>query len=160
CDPEQMHDVVASFHKAVAEVMEQFDGFVAQYLSDGVLVYFGYPVTREHDAEQAIRAALVLLDTVGALKAASNVGVQGRAGIATARVVVSEQSGADDTRRYVATGETPILAMRLQAIASPSEIVIADSTRRLVGRMFDCRPLGADETRSLTPLMNAWRVRG
>src|SRR5262249_29177524 len=116
CDPEQMHDVVASFHKAVAEVMEQFDGFVAQYLSDGVLVYFGYPLPREHDADQAIRAALFLLDTVGALKAASNVGVQGRAGIATGRVVVSEQSGADDTRRYVATGETPILAMRLQAI--------------------------------------------
>ena len=159
-DPEDMHDVIAAFHKVVADVVSRFDGFVAQYLSDGVHVYFGYPAAHEHDAEQAVRAGLAILDAVGTLKAASDVTLQARVGIATGLVVVGEQLGTGDTRQRVAIGETPDLAMRLQAAASPGEIVIAASTRRLVGRMFDCRALGADETKGLPQPAEAWQVRG
>ena len=125
--------------------MARFDGFVAQYLGDGVHVYFGYPAAHEHDAEQAVRAGFAILDAVGTLKAVSGVTLQARVGIATGLVVVIEQLGTADARQRVAIGETPTLAARLQAAASPGEIVIAASTRRLVGRMFDCRALGANE---------------
>ena len=144
-DPEDMRDRIAAFHKVVADVAARFDGFVAQYLGDGVHVYFGYPAAHEHDAEQAVRAGLAILDAVGTLKASSGVTLQARVGIATGLVVVGEQLGTGDTRQRVAIGETPNLAARLQAAAAPGEVVIAASTRRLVGRMFDCRALGADE---------------
>src|SRR5471032_2458846 len=90
-DPEDMRDLIASFHKAVADVVSRFDGFVAQYLSDGVMVYFGYPAAHEHDTEQAVRAGLALVDAVGTLKAASGIALQARVGIATGLVVVGEQ---------------------------------------------------------------------
>ena len=93
-----MRDLIAAFHKAVADVAARFDGFVAQYLGDGVLVYFGYPAAHEHDAEQAVRAGLAILDAVGTLKAASGVTLQARVGIATGLVVVGEQPGTGDTR--------------------------------------------------------------
>ena len=159
-DPEDMHDLIAAFHKVVADVVARFDGFVAQYLGDGVLVYFGYPAAHEHDAEQAVRAGLAILDAVGTLKAASDVTLQARVGIATGLVVVGEQLGTGDTRQRVAIGETPNLAARLQAAAAPGEVVIAASTRRLVGRMFDCRALGADEVKGLPQPVEAWQVRG
>src|SRR5216683_5908938 len=146
-DPEDMRDLIAAFHKGVADVVSRFDGFVAQYLGDGVLVYFGYPAAHEHDTEQAVRAGLAILDAVGTLKAASDVTLQARVGIATGLVVVGEQLGTGDTRQRVAIGETPDLAARLQAAASPGEVVIAASTHRLVGRMFDCRALGAIEVK-------------
>jgi class 3 adenylate cyclase/DNA-binding SARP family transcriptional activator len=159
-DPEDMRDLIAVFHKGVADAVARFDGFVAQYLSDGVLVYFGYPAAHEHDAEQAVRAGLAILDAVGTLKAASDVPLQARAGIATGLVVVGEQLGTGDTRQRVAIGETPNLAAQLQTVAAPGEVVIAGSTRRLVGRMFDCRALGADEVKGLPQPVEAWQVRG
>ena len=159
-DPEDMRDLIAAFHKVVADVVARFDGFVAQYLGDGVLVYFGYPAAHEHDAEQAVRAGLAILDAVGTLKAASGVTLQARVGIATGLVVVGEQLGTGDTQQRVAIGETPNLAARLQAAAAPGEVVIAASTRRLVGRMFDCRALGADEVKGLPQPVEAWQVRG
>ena len=159
-DPEDMRDLIAAFHKAVADVVTQFDGFVAQYLGDGVLVYFGYPGAHEHDAEQAVRAGLAILDVVGTLKASPDIPLQARAGIATGVVVVGEQLGTGDTGQRVAIGETPDLATRLQAAAAPGEIVIAASTRRLVGRMFECRALGADEIKGLSQPVEAWQVRG
>ena len=155
-----MHDLIASFHKAVADVVARFDGFVAQYLGDGVLVYFGYPAAHEHDAEQAVRAGLAILDAVGTLKAASGALLQARVGIATGLVVVGEQPGTGDTRQRVAIGETPNLAARLQAAAAPGEVVIAASTHRLVGRMFDCRALAAVEVKGLPQPVEAWQVRG
>lgn len=155
-DPEDMHDLIAAFHKMVADVVSRFDGFVAQYLGDGVLVYFGYPAAHEHDAEQAVRAGLAVLDAVGALTAASDVTLQARAGIATGLVVVGERPATGDTQR-VAIGEAPNMAAQLQAAASPGEIVISASTHRLVGRMFDCRAL--EMKRSPQPV-EAWQVRG
>ncbi|HEX9525072.1 MAG TPA: BTAD domain-containing putative transcriptional regulator, partial [Reyranella sp.] len=159
-DPEDMRDLIASFHKGIADVVARFDGFVAQYLGDGVLVYFGYPAAHEHDTEQAVRAGLAILDAVGTLKVASDMTVQARVGIATGLVVVGEPLGTGDTRQHVAIGETPDLAARLQAAASPGEVVIAASTRRLVGRMFDCRALSAVELKGLPQPVEAWQVRG
>jgi class 3 adenylate cyclase len=159
-DAEEVHDLIAAFHKAVGDTAAQFDGSVAQYLSDGAVVYFGYPAAHEHDAEQAVRAGFAILGVVGTMKAATDAGLHGRIGIATGRVVVSQQFGTGDTRQHVAIGETPILAARLQAIAAPSEIVIADSTRRLVGQLFDCRPLDPVEVKGLTQPIEAWRVIG
>jgi class 3 adenylate cyclase len=159
-DPEDMRDLIAVFHKGVADVVSRFDGFIAQYLGDGVLVYFGYPAAHEHDTEQAVRAGLAILDAVRRLRAASGVTLQARVGIATGLVVVGEQLGTSDTGQRVAIGETPNLAALLQASASPGEVVIAASTHRLVGRMFDCRPLGADEVKGLPQAVEAWQVRG
>jgi class 3 adenylate cyclase len=159
-DPEDMRDQLGSFHKAVAEVVARFDGFVAQYLSDGVLVYFGYPAAHEHDAEQAVRAALAILDADRSLQASAEMPARTRVGIATGLVVVGEQQGTGDTRQRVAIGETPNLAAQLQAAAAPGEVVIAASTRRLVGRMFDCRAIAGDERNGLPPALEAWQVRG
>jgi class 3 adenylate cyclase/DNA-binding SARP family transcriptional activator len=159
-DPEDIRDLITSFHKVIDDVVARFDGYVAQYLSDGVLVYFGYPAAREHDAEQAVRAGFATLDAVGTLKAASDVPLQASAGIATGLVVIGEQLGTGDTGPRVAIGETPNLAARLQAAAAPGEVVIAASTRRLVGRMFDCRALAAIEVKGLPQAVEAWQVRG
>jgi tetratricopeptide (TPR) repeat protein len=155
-----MHELTTTFHKAVADVVARFDGYVAQYLSDGVLVYFGYPAADEHDAEQAVRAGLAILDAVGMLNASPGVPLQARVGIATGLVVVGEQVETGDTRQRVAIGETPDVAARLQAAASPGEVVIAASTRGLVGWMFDCRALGANEVTGLPQRAEAWQVRG
>jgi class 3 adenylate cyclase len=159
-DPEDMRDLIGSFHKAVADVASRFDGFVGQYLGDGALVYFGYPAAREHDTEQAVRAGLAILDTTGTLKAASGGPLQARVGIATGLVVVGEQLGTDDTRQRVAIGETPDLAARLQAMAAPGEVLIAASTHRLVGRTFDCRAREPIEVKGLPQPVQAWQVRG
>jgi class 3 adenylate cyclase len=159
-DPEDMRDLIGSFHKAVADVVSRFDGFVGQYLGDGVLVYFGYPAAHEHDTEQAVRAGLAILDAIGTLKASPGVPLQARVGIATGLVVVGEQLGTGDTGQRVAIGETPDLAARLQAAAAPGEVMIAASTHRVVGRMFDCRALAATEVKGLPQPVEAWHVRG
>ena len=155
-----MRDLIGSFHKRVADVVSRFDGFVAQYLGAGVLVYFGYPAAHEHDTEQAVRAGFAICDAVGTLKATSGVTLRARVGIATGLVVVGEQLGTGDTGQRVAIGETPDLAARLQAAAAPGEVVIAARTHRLVGRMFDCRALAAIEVKGLPQAVEAWQVRG
>lgn len=159
-DPEDMHDLIAAFHKSVADVVSRFDGFVAQYLGDGVIVYFGYPAAGEHDAEQAMRAGLAILDTIGTLKASPGVTVQVSVGIATGLVVIGERSGTGDTQQCVAIGEAPNVAAQLQAAAAPGEVVIAASTHRLAGRMFDCRALAAIDVKGLPQPVEAWQVRG
>jgi class 3 adenylate cyclase/DNA-binding SARP family transcriptional activator len=156
-DPEDMHDLIAIFHKAVADAVSRFDGFVAQYLGDGAHVYFGYPAAHEHDAEQAVRAGAAILDALGTLKASCGVTLQASVGIATGLVVVGERPATGDTRQFVAIGEAPNVAVQLQGLASPGEVVIAASTRRLVGRMFDCRAL---EVKGSPQAVEAWRVRG
>lgn len=159
-DPEHMRDLITSFHKMIEDVASRFDGFVAQYLGDGVLVYFGYPTADEHDTEQAVRAGLAILDAVRTLEAPSSTPLQASVGIATGLVVVGEQLGASDTGQRVAIGGTPNLAARLQAVALPGEVVIASGTQRLVGRMFDCRALSAIEVKGLSQPVEAWQVLG
>jgi len=159
-DPEDMHDLIAIFHKAVADAVSRFDGFVAQYLGDGAHIYFGYPAAREHDAEQAVRAGLAILGAVGTLTASSGVTLQTSIGIATGLVVVGERPGTGDELQRIAIGEAPNVAAKLLALASPSEVVIAASTHRLVGRMFDCRELAAIEVKGQPQPVEAWQVHG
>jgi class 3 adenylate cyclase/DNA-binding SARP family transcriptional activator len=158
--PEEMRDSLATFHKGVADAVARFDGFVAQYTGHDVLVYFGYPAAHEHDTEQAVRAGLATVDAVRRLKDTSGATLQARVGIATGEVVVGEPLGSSDTGQLVAIGAAPDLAARLQAAASPGEVVIAASTRRLVGRMFDCHARDAIEIEGLAHPVEAWQVRG
>ena len=152
--------MITIFHQAVADVVARFNGFVAQYQGNGVLVYFGYPAAHEHDAEQAVRAELAIIDAVGALKAPAGEILQASAGIATGLVVVSDMPTTDNMRQRVAIGETPNLAVRLQGIAASGNVVIAASTRRLVGQMFDCRALRGREVKGLPQPVEVWQVLG
>jgi class 3 adenylate cyclase len=139
-DPEDLRDVIGRYHAGVAETVSRFDGFVAKYMGDGVLVYFGYPQAHEDDAEQAVRAGLALVNAVGELKEPAP--LQLRIGIATGLVVVGDLIGAGSAQEQAIVGETPNLAARLQALAEPDAIVIAGSTRRQIGARFELADLG------------------
>src|SRR5438128_2390332 len=129
-DPEDLREVVGAYHRAVAETVGRFDGFVAKYMGDGVLVYFGYPQAHEDDAERAVRAGLAVVDAVCRLDLAER--LQTRIGIATGLVVVGDLIGAGAAQERGVVGETPNLAARLQALAGPDGLVIADMTRRQI----------------------------
>jgi class 3 adenylate cyclase len=146
-DPEDLREVIAVYHRSVAEAIGGFDGFVAKYMGDGVLVYFGYPQAHEDDAERAVRAGLGVIDAVGRLDVKS-VMLQARIGIATGLVVVGDLIGEGSAQEQSVVGETPNLAARLQALAEPDAVVIAAGTRRLVGDLFEYRDLGAIEVKA------------
>jgi class 3 adenylate cyclase/predicted ATPase len=156
-DPEDLREVIAAYHHAVADIVRSFDGFVAKYMGDGVLVYFGYPRAHEDDAERAVRAGLGLTDAVGRLDVKS-VKLQARVGIATGLVVVGDLIGEGSAQEQSVVGETPNLAARLQALAEPDAVVIAASTRRLVGDLFEYRDLGAVEVKGVAAPVPAWQV--
>jgi len=159
-DPESIHDLLVVFHKKVVDSVAPFGGFVAQYQGTGAHVYFGYPAAGEHDAEQAVRAALATLDAIGSLISFAGIAFRASVGIASGLVVVGDEPEAGDQLQRLAIGETPNIAMRLQAEAPPGEIVIAASTWRLTGQLFDCRALDAIEAKGLTQPIEAWRVCG
>ena len=152
-----MREVIAAYHRAVAEVVAGFDGLVAKYMGDGVLIYFGYPQAHEDDAERAVRAGLGVIEAVGRLDVKS-VELQARVGIATGLVVVGDLIGAGSAQEQSVVGETPNLAARLQALAEPHTVVIAASTRRLVGELFEYHDLGAVEVKGLAGPAPAWQV--
>ena len=157
-DVEDFHEVIAAYQKRVAEIVTGFDGFVARRVGDGVLVYFGFPHTGEDDAEQALRASLALVDGIAALE--SREPLQVRIGIATGVVVVGDLAGSGIANDTEVLGEGPNLAARLQAVATPNSIVIADSTRRLVGSVFGLEDLGFKEFKGFAEPQRAWRVLG
>jgi class 3 adenylate cyclase/predicted ATPase len=156
-DPEDLREIIGAYHRAVAETVPGFDGFVAKYMGDGVLIYFGYPRAHEDDAERAVRAGLGLIDAVGRLDVGS-VKLQARVGIATGLVVVGDLIGEGSAQEQSVVGETPNLAARLQALAGPEAVVIAASTRRLVGDFFEYRDLGAVEVKGIAAPVPAWQV--
>src|SRR6266478_1754735 len=156
-DPEDLREVVAAYQGAVAEVVVGFDGFVAKYMGDGVLAYFGYPRAHEDDAEHAVRAGLGVIDAVRRLDVES-VKLQARVGLATGSVVVGDLIGEGSAREQSVVGETPNLAARLQALAEPNAVVIAADTHRLVGNLFEYRDLGAFEVKGLAAPMPTWQV--
>jgi class 3 adenylate cyclase/predicted ATPase len=156
-DPEDLREVIAAYHGAVADVVRSFDGFVAKYMGDGILVYFGYPQAHEDDAERAVRAALGVVDAVGRLDVKS-VKLQARVGIATGLVVVGDLIGEGSAQEQSVVGETPNLAARLQALAEPGVVVIAANTRRLVGDLFEYCDLGAVEVKGIAEPVPAWQV--
>jgi class 3 adenylate cyclase/predicted ATPase len=155
-DPEDLREVIGRYHACVAETVSRFDGFVAKYMGDGVLVYFGYPQAHEDDAEQAVRAGLALVNGVGELEAPGP--LQLRIGIATGLVVVGDLIGAGSAQEQAIVGETPNLAGRLQALAEPNAVVIAESTRRLIGALFELTDLGPQPMKGFAEPQRAWRV--
>jgi class 3 adenylate cyclase/predicted ATPase len=156
-DPEDLREVISAYHRTVADVVRSFDGFVAKYMGDGVLIYFGYPVAHEDDAERALRAGLGLIDAVGRLDVDS-VELQTRVGIATGLVVVGDLIGEGSAQEQSVVGETPNLAARLQALADVNAVVIAAGTRRLVGDLFEYRDLGAVEVKGIAAPVPSWQV--
>jgi len=155
-DPEDLREVISAYQKCVAETVGRFGGFVAKYMGDGVLVYFGYPQAHEDDAERAVRAGLELIAAVSGLKAASP--LQTRVGIATGLVVVGDLIGSGSAQEQAVVGETPNLAARLQGIAEPNMVAIAESTRKLLGNLFDLQDLGAQDLKGIGDHVKAWAI--
>src|SRR6516164_3560242 len=142
-DPEDLRGIIGTYHRCCADLVERNCGFVAKYMGDGVLAYFGYPQAHEHDAERAVHAGLNLVEAVPKLATNAGSPLQVRVGIATGLVVVGDLIGAGAAQEQAVVGETPNLAARLQALAEPGAVVIASSTRRLTGGLFEYRDLGA-----------------
>ena len=153
-DPEDLREVISAYQKCVAQTVQRFGGFVAKYMGDGVLVYFGYPEAHEDDAERAVRAGLELVQAVFGLR--SSVPLQTRIGIATGLVVVGDLIGAGEAQERGIVGETPNLAARLQGVAEPNTVVIAESTRSLLGNLFDLQDLGAHDLKGMGGRVRAW----
>ena len=153
-DPEDLREVISAYQKCVAETVRRFGGFVAKYMGDGVLIYFGYPQAHEDDAERAVRAGLELIAAVSALKAP--VSLQTRVGIATGLVVVGDLIGSGEAQERGIVGETPNLAARLQSIAEPNTVVMAESTRTLLGNLFELEDLGAKDFKGIARPVRAW----
>ena len=153
-DPEDLREVISAYQKCAAETVRRFGGFVAKYMGDGVLVYFGYPEAHEDDAERAVRAGLELVAAVSRLKTRAS--LQARVGIATGLVVVGDLIGSGSAQEQAVVGETPNLAARLQSIAVPNSVVIAESTRRLLGNLFELEDLGANDLKGIPGPVQAW----
>ena len=148
-DPEDLRDVFAAYSSCAEETMTMFGGNVAQYMGDGILVYFGYPHAHEDDAAQAVRAGLALIAAVAELK--TRVPQQVRVGIATGVVVVGNLTPS-------IVGETPNLAARLQSIAKPNMVVISDGTQRLLGQLFELEDLGTRDLKGISVPVQVWAV--
>src|SRR5215469_13805239 len=155
-DPEDLREIISAYQKCVAETVRHFGGFVARYVGDGVLVYFGYPQAHEDDAERAVRAGLELITVVAGLKARAP--QQVRVGIATGVVVVGHLIPSGESEERGMVGETPNLAARLQSIAEPNTVVIAESTRRLLGSFFQLNDLGMRSLKGIAGPVRAWAV--
>jgi class 3 adenylate cyclase/predicted ATPase len=155
-DPEDMREIVGAYHRSCAEQITKAGGFVAKYMGDGVLAYFGYPQAHEHDAERAVVAGLALAEAVPMLKTAAGIPLQVRVGIATGLVVVGDLIGSGDAQERGVVGDTPNLSARLQALAEPNMVVIADSTRKLLGNLFELRDLGPQDLKGIAGPTRAW----
>ncbi len=157
-DPEDLREVIGAYHRCVADTVARFAGFVAKYMGDGVLVYFGYPEAHEDDAERAVRAGLAVVNAVGRLATPEPLNV--RLGIATGIAVVGDLIGEGAAQERGVVGETPNLAARLQALAAANTLVIAEATRRQIGGLFDLADLGPQALAGFAEPQPAWRVIG
>jgi class 3 adenylate cyclase len=141
-DPEDMRAIIATYHKCCASLIERGGGFVAKCMGDGVLAYFGYPQSHEHDAERAVRAGLAFVEAAPKLETAAAAPLRVRVGIATGIVVVGDLLGSGESQERGVVGDTPNLAARLQSSAAPDSVVIAEGTRKLLGNLFELQDLG------------------
>jgi len=157
-DPEDLRELIGTYHRAVADTVGRFDGYVAKYMGDGVLVYFGYPQAHEEDAERAVRAGLAVVDTVRGLATLERLEV--RLGVVTGLAVVGDLIGAGAAAERGVVGGTPNLPARLQALAGPNSLVIADSTRWQIGGLFEVEDLGPQALVGFAEPQRAWRVAG
>jgi len=153
-DPEDLRELISAYQKCVAETVGRFGGFVAKYMGDGVLIYFGYPQAHEDDAERAVRAGLELVAAISGLK--THAVLQTRVGIATGLVVVGDLIGSGASQEHAIVGETPNLAARLQGVAKPNTVVIAESTRKLAGNLFELDDLGTTDLKGVEGPVRAW----
>ena len=157
-DPEDLREIVGAYHSCVADTAARFDGFVAKYMGDGVLVYFGYPNAHEDDAERAVRAGLAVIDAVDRLDIPER--LQVRLGVASGLAVVGDLIGAGAAQERGVVGETPNLAARLQALATPGTLVISEATRRQIGAWFEMEDLGPQPLAGFAEPLRAWLVAG
>jgi class 3 adenylate cyclase/predicted ATPase len=157
-DPEDMADLIRSYQGAVAATAARFEGYVAKLMGDGALVYFGYPRAHEDDAERAVHAGLGLVEAIRNLRSERDVALEVRAGIATGLVVVGELMGEGEARERGVVGDTPNLAARLQALAEPGRVVVAESTRRLLGEAFEFKALGPQALKGFATPTSVWSV--
>ena len=155
-DPEDLREVISAYQRCVAETVRRFRGFVARYMGDGVLIYFGYPAAHEDDAELAVRSGLALIDAVATLTAPEP--LQVRVGVATGMVVVGDIVGSGEAQEHDIVGETPNLAARLQGIAAPNTVVIAEAARRLLGNLFELQYLGPKELKGIAGPVKTFAV--
>src|SRR5262245_39539104 len=159
-DPEDMRAVIDAYHAACARITRTYDGFLAEFRGDGILAYFGYPIAHEDDAERTVRAGPDYIAAVARLETRAAEPLAVRIGIATGLVVIGDLSREGALREHAVVGETPNLAARLQALAEPGTIVVAASTRRLVGDLFRLRDLGRHEVKGIAEPVAAWAVEG
>src|SRR6516162_3212816 len=159
-DPEELREEIRAYQNAVSSVVARYDGFVAKYMGDGVLVYFGYPRAHEDDAERAVRAGLEIAAAVTSLETRGTERLAVRIGIATGLVVVGDLVGEGSAQEQAVVGETPNLAARLQALAQPEQIVLAGATRRLVGDLFRLTDLGPQVAKGFAEPVEAFAVEG
>ena len=159
-DPEDMRAVIDAYHAACARITLTYDGFLAEFRGDGILAYFGYPRAHEDDAERTVRAGLDIIAAVARLETRAAEPLAVRIGIATGLVVVGDLSGEGALREHAVVGDTPNLAARLQALAEPGTVVVAASTRRLLGDLFRLRDLGRHEVKGIAEPVAAWAVEG
>src|SRR6266704_2513240 len=159
-DPEDMRAVIDAYHAACARITRTYDGFLAEFRGDGILAYFGYPLAHEDDAERTVRAGLDIIAAVARLETRAAEPLAVRIGIATGLVMVGDFSREGALRKHAVVGDTPNLAARLQALAEPGTIVVAASTRRLLGDLFRLRDLGRHEVKGVAEPVAAWAVEG
>jgi len=162
--PESVHarldlrEILKAYHGRVADTVSRFAGFVAKYMGDGVLIYFGYPEAHEDDAERAVRAGLTVIGAVSGLDTPEPLNV--RLGISSGLVVVGDLIGEGAAQEHGVVGETPNRAARLQALAAPGTLVIAESTRRQIGGLFELEDLGPQPLAGFAEPQRAWCVLG
>jgi class 3 adenylate cyclase/tetratricopeptide (TPR) repeat protein len=159
-DPEDMNAVLDAYHAACARIMLVYDGFIGEFRGDGILAYFGYPRAHEDDAERTVRAGLDIIAAIARLETRAAEPLAVRIGIASGLVMVGDLSGKSALREQALVGDTPNLAARLQALAEPGTIVVAASTRRLLGDLFRLRDLGRHGLKGIAEPVAAWAVEG
>jgi class 3 adenylate cyclase len=157
-DPEDMREVIGAYHDACSGAIARYDGFVAKFMGDGVLAYFGFPRAHEEDAERAVRAGLDIAAAVAKLETHAKDPLQARIGVATGIVVVGDLVGQGPAQEQAVVGDTPNLAARLQALAQRGSVVIGESTRRLLGDAFELKPLGPQSLKGFDAPVLAWTV--
>jgi class 3 adenylate cyclase len=159
-DPELLGGLMRRYQDATAGAIGRYGGFVAKFMGDGVLAYFGFPRAFEDAADRAVRAALDIIAEVGDIELPDSTRVQARIGIATGLVVVGEIIGTGIAQERTIVGETPNLAARLQALAAPDTVLVSEATRNLLGGLFELEPTGEHELKGFARPVPAWRVRG
>ncbi len=159
-DPEDMAEVIGTYQDEVAREVVRYEGHVAKFMGDGVLAYFGWPRAHEDDAERAVRTGLAVTEAVARLRTAADEPLVARVGIATGLVVVGDMTGESGTDKDAVVGETPNLAARLQAVASPGGVVLSRDTRCLLGQLFELENLGSRDLKGFREPVRVWRVLG